>query len=141
VPLDGSLAAEEVLGPATEVVRWTGAEVVLLRAVDDAGADAAPPPPGPTRRPALAEARRYLGRIATRLRAGGASVRTRAVVGDPAGVIASVAQGEGADLIAMATRGRGGLARAVLGSVATATLEQARVPVLLVRPVGRHERP
>ena len=37
----------------------------------------------------------------------------------------------------MATHGRGGLARAVLGSVATGTLHRADRPLLLVRPAGR----
>jgi nucleotide-binding universal stress UspA family protein len=39
-----------------------------------------------------------------------------------------------ADLIAVATHGRGGLARALLGSVADKVLRGAKVPVLLTRP-------
>ena len=46
-----------------------------------------------------------------------------AAYGDPSG-----------GLIAMATHGRTGVARFALGSVATAVLQQATVPVLLVRP-------
>ena len=38
-----------------------------------------------------------------------------------------------ADLVAMATHGRSGLSRLVLGSVATGTLQLAHVPLLLVR--------
>ena len=34
----------------------------------------------------------------------------------------------------MATHGRSGVARAVLGSVATATIRQTDVPIMLVRP-------
>jgi hypothetical protein len=49
-------------------------------------------------------------------------------------VIANVARDRGVDLIAMATHGRGGLARAVMGSVATATIQRAGVPILLTRP-------
>ena len=39
-----------------------------------------------------------------------------------------------ADVVVMATHGRTGLDRLVLGSVATATLQKADVPVLMVRP-------
>jgi hypothetical protein len=47
------------------------------------------------------------------------------------------------DLIVMATHGRTGLARLVVGSVALGVLQQANVPVLLVRPAAMQhaERP
>lgn len=40
----------------------------------------------------------------------------------------------GADLVVMTTHGRSGVSRAVLGSVATALVASAHVPVLVVRP-------
>ena len=40
------------------------------------------------------------------------------------------------DIIAMTTHGRTGLSRAIFGSVAESVMHQARVPVLLFRPVG-----
>ena len=43
-------------------------------------------------------------------------------------------------MIAMATHGRGGLARLVMGSVATSVLQQASVPLLLVRPAAAEHR-
>ena len=49
-------------------------------------------------------------------------------------MVARVAHEEGVDVVMMATHGRSGLARLVLGSVATATLQRADVPILLVRP-------
>jgi hypothetical protein len=58
----------------------------------------------------------------------------RVMVGDPAEVIAAEAQAWNADLVAMATHGRTGLARLVLGSVAAGTLQRVDVPVLFVRP-------
>jgi nucleotide-binding universal stress UspA family protein len=54
--------------------------------------------------------------------------------GQPADEIVAAARAQGAHLIAMATHGRGGLARLRLGSVATATLHRSTVPVLVVRP-------
>jgi nucleotide-binding universal stress UspA family protein len=50
--------------------------------------------------------------------------------------IAEVAREEQVDVIAMATHGRSGLARLVLGSVATETLRRASMPVLLLRPAA-----
>lgn len=46
------------------------------------------------------------------------------------------AESIGADLIVMATHGRGGIARVVLGSVADGLLRSARCPILLARPHG-----
>jgi nucleotide-binding universal stress UspA family protein len=54
-------------------------------------------------------------------------------VGLPAEVIVKVAHELGAELVVMGTRGRGGLASLVLGSVANQVLQQAECPVLLVR--------
>jgi nucleotide-binding universal stress UspA family protein len=51
--------------------------------------------------------------------------------GDPANEIIAEAGACGADLIAVATRGRSGLKRAVLGSVAEQVFRRARQPVVL----------
>jgi nucleotide-binding universal stress UspA family protein len=68
-------------------------------------------------------------------------VTMRAVAGSvPAVEITSAAEAYGAGVIVMATHGRGGLARSVLGSVAAETLRLARVPVLLVRPAAMQPR-
>jgi hypothetical protein len=47
--------------------------------------------------------------------------------------IADFADVQEIDLIALATHGRSGLARQVLGSTATELVHRARVPLLLVR--------
>jgi hypothetical protein len=49
--------------------------------------------------------------------------------------ITNFAREHGVGVIVMATHGRGGMTRALLGSVATATLRQTDVPIMLVRPV------
>jgi len=54
-------------------------------------------------------------------------------MGDPAGSILRAARHHAADLIVMATRGRRGLSRVVLGSVAEMVLRSAPCPVLSVR--------
>jgi len=53
---------------------------------------------------------------------------------DPVSAILKTQHEIGADLIAMGTHGRGGLARVRLGSIAESILHQAEVPILTVGP-------
>jgi nucleotide-binding universal stress UspA family protein len=136
VTLDGSDLALQALAPARSLAGTLHAELLLLRVVErpfvrpSVGDDAGTPV---WAREQLREAEEYLEGVAATDPPGEAMVRTLAVVGDPPAAIADTATTRGAHLIAMATRGRGGLARQLLGSVATATVQQASVPVLLVR--------
>lgn len=54
-------------------------------------------------------------------------------VGDPAETICAVAKDQGAEQIVMGTHGRGGVMGMLLGSVASKTLAQSPVPVLVVK--------
>jgi len=83
--------------------------------------------------------------IAARLRAlvpeaaerHGIVTRTEVVRGpDPAPLIVTTAERVGADVVCVASHGRKGLSRAVLGSVAEEVLRQSRRPVLILRPQG-----
>lgn len=66
--------------------------------------------------------------------AGIKSVRTAIVEGHAGTAIVDAARAERADIIVMATHGRGGLGRAFLGSVADHVVRHGDCPVLLVRP-------
>ncbi|REK09868.1 MAG: universal stress protein [Planctomycetota bacterium] len=57
----------------------------------------------------------------------------RRLRGDPAAEIVRVAKQEGADLIVMATHGRTGLRRALMGSVAEIVVRDAPCPVLTLK--------
>ncbi len=137
VALDGSELSAEVLAPAAAVAQALGAEMVLLRVVEQhdygmyAGATTGLTDHAEERR---AEAQRLLEAMVDELRLAGHTARARAIVGHPAETIATTAREEQASAIAMATHGRGGLVRFVLGSVATGTLRRADVPLLLARP-------
>jgi nucleotide-binding universal stress UspA family protein len=137
VPLDGSALAEEALDGAEMLAELLGARLHLLRVVE--------PPTYPLYGDGYAFipfddateqelAREYLDTLAGRLATGGTPVQVEVAVGIPSAVIPSVARECQADAIAMATHGRGGLARLVLGSVATGTLQRTHVPLLLTRP-------
>ncbi|MCB0130988.1 MAG: universal stress protein [Caldilineaceae bacterium] len=70
---------------------------------------------------------------ADRLRAAGYTVTSEVQFGDPAQRIIEYANDADVQLVAMATHGRTGLGRLVLGSVAERVLRGVTVPVLLMR--------
>ena len=85
-------------------------------------------------------ARGYLEAVAERLQAPSLTVQTRVVEHEnPAAAILEEAQQNAADLIAMATQGRGGLKRLFLGSVADKVVRGAGTPLLVYRPVDKSE--
>jgi nucleotide-binding universal stress UspA family protein len=55
-------------------------------------------------------------------------------IGEPADIIVAEEKNLGADLVVMATHGRRGLKRLVLGSVAERVVRESSVPVLTIRP-------
>ena len=82
----------------------------------------------------LEDAERYLESVARGLRTRGVRVETYALLGSPTPAIVRLAETACADVIAMATHGRGGASRLVFGSVATGVLQRAAVPLLTHRP-------
>lgn len=78
-------------------------------------------------------AEKTLEEMAAAARASGLRVQTRLRTGTPhAEIVAAVAE-EGADLVVIGTHGRGGLDRALLGSVADRVVRRAPCPVVTVR--------
>ncbi len=71
---------------------------------------------------------------ADRLREQGYGVRIEVQFGDPAQRIVQYVNDEQIGLVAMATHGRSGVSRLVLGSVAERVLRGSSAPVLLLRP-------
>jgi len=79
------------------------------------------------------EAERRLQEKAEVLEREGLTVDWVAKEGDPAAVIAAVAEERGADLIALGTHGRSGLMHLLLGSTAERVVQHAPCPVMTVR--------
>jgi nucleotide-binding universal stress UspA family protein len=140
VPLDGSPVSEKVLPHVSELAECTGAEIVLLRVVpmpayENVFADTSlTPAPAPEEVGARAHAEGYLQRVAFDFFPAKLQVSYEVSGGPIAETILDYAAGIQADLIAMSTHGRTGLARIVIGSVADEIVRRANLPVLLVRP-------
>ena len=117
VPLDGSEAAERALRPALELVTRTGVPLRLLRRVFTDEAE---------------EAAEYLAGLADRY-AGVTDAETQIVDRDsiPDAILEGLEPGT---LVCMSSHGRGGVARAVIGSVAEALLRALDRPALVVGP-------
>jgi nucleotide-binding universal stress UspA family protein len=149
VPLDGSALAEQMLEPATALGELAGADYTLLRVVKPVLPTPYPREGGTLEEEAAAmleridqlqnqlenDAREYLERVAVKLRGRGLTVRTRvAMEAQPGAAILHEAAASNADVIALATHGRRGLARLFLGSVADKVVRGSSVPVLVQRP-------
>jgi len=129
IPLDGSALAERALEPAADLAGLLGARCDLVRVVAPGG--------GPEQAAEEGEARSYLGRVAGRLGQRGLEAQTRVLAArQPAEAILLAARAWGSGLIALATHGRGGIRRALLGSVADQVLRAAPCPLLVYRPVA-----
>ena len=139
IPLDGSPFAENALPVAEQLAATLDAELVLLRVVY---------PPSPTLTQGwivasyLSEeletsesaARHYLEGVADRLSGSGRSVSIDVQVGTPASVIADI--GGDVAFLVMATHGRTGTDRLMMGSVANVVVRRGEVPLVVVGPAA-----
>lgn len=152
VPLDGSRFAKRVIDVASTFASAPDTELHLVRVLE----------PLPVMEPfpdlaAVIERRRAtegvaaqrqraladLERVARSLGRPPGTVRTHVEVSPrTAAVLLEYVRTNDIDLVAIATHGRGGLARAALGSVADKVVRGAGVPVVVFRPAaGRQPRP
>jgi nucleotide-binding universal stress UspA family protein len=145
VPLDGSTLAEAAIEPAMRLAGGD-AEVTLLQVLAPLYMMGAPySEAGVFLDPEIqaaqeAHCRAYLDRIAGQISPRAASVQTVVRTHThPAQVVRQLAGEIGADLIALATHGRGAVGRTLLGSVADKVIRTAELPVLVVRS-GKPQR-
>jgi nucleotide-binding universal stress UspA family protein len=147
VPLDGSELAECVM-PHVETIT-SGCKissVVFVRVVDPIQLPASVPARGEfgfseKERQELAEHRKqtagdYLKKIVENTQLKGAQLSHEVLEGKVAETLAQWAEKNGVDLIVIASHGRSGVSRWVMGSVADRVLRSACVPVLMIRAPG-----
>lgn len=144
VPLDGSVLAEEALPVAEELARTFNGELALVEAIEPNAwlIDAADPWATYRYDQSLIlhdaqqreAAGQHLDRVATALNARGITASVTVADGRAAKVIGQAVRDRQAYAIVMATHGRGGATRLLMGSVTDSVIHSARVPVLVVRP-------
>jgi nucleotide-binding universal stress UspA family protein len=137
VPLDGSTLAEQILPRVLELAKLEDAEITLLNVLlpHSYSQKEMVDPSLPWWDKDISQAQSYLFRIAGKLRRGRVVVTTDIVIGENVAMaIGDFASREKADLIAIATHGRGGLARMIRGSVADAIMHSARMSMLVFKP-------
>jgi nucleotide-binding universal stress UspA family protein len=146
VALDGSPLAEAALEPATALARLWDAEISLVqvvRPVTLTGPHLVFPSGYSDQVTAVRResAQDYIRDVAERLRESGVKANGVAVIGGAVPqTLIDLGAPERVSLTVVATNGRGGTKRLVLGSVADKLVRGAKVPVLVVRPTGRHAR-
>ncbi len=134
IALDGSDFSREAVAPALELARATGARVSLLEVVTRYNGLVRLLRPGDRTAEA---AERSLREVRERIppEIGPVDVRVVEHANPGAGIVAE-ARREDVDLVAMATHGRGGLRRIMMGSVAESVVRSVQLPVLLFRPTA-----
>jgi nucleotide-binding universal stress UspA family protein len=139
VPLDGSAAALDILGPLTSLLPDRDGRVTLLRVIGEPFPLASTYLPHAMEEEAVTEqqkasAREHLLEVAREWDPLGVRVDVEVIAsGDIPQAVFSYAEREGVDLLAFSTRGRGGVGRFILGSIADKLIRGSELPVLTVR--------
>ena len=134
---DGSKEADLAASTATDLAQKTGSELHVVAVVstrapfeyDAMGFDIAEP-----HEEVKQEGRRTLDEQVRRIEeAGGTVAEAHLKLGKPDDQIVRVAEEIGSGLIVLGSRGRGGVRRALLGSVSDSVVRHAHCPVTVVR--------
>lgn len=156
VPLDGSRVSGQALSYAVDIAKRYQSELIIVRVVspatvvpsstateigiDPAAARIAVQSARIQDRANVERIRRYLRQKLRNLSAKGVEGTYHVAVGEPGKSIVWHSAEAKADLIVMMTSGKGGLKRAILGSVADEVVRKAGVPVLLLPKQRRRKR-
>jgi nucleotide-binding universal stress UspA family protein len=147
VPLDGSNLAECVMPHVAAIISgFSSKEVVLVRVVNPVRLPVSVPAQGnfgftekdrqqleANRKKAAGE---YLEKMVRSLDIPGTIFSFTVLEGNPANMLADYATQNEVDLIVVATHGRSGVSRWVMGSVAERIVRTSCVPVMMVRAPG-----
>jgi nucleotide-binding universal stress UspA family protein len=144
VPLDGTRLSESVLPYAEVIGRRLGATLLLTRVVD-IGAFSMPMngyryiSPIPLDETLGEESNEYLEALAQGLRSDGLKVDWKTTWGNAARAINNLAHETPNNMVLMATHGRSGMGRLLMGSITDKIVRSSGDPVLIVPPPLAHE--
>jgi nucleotide-binding universal stress UspA family protein len=139
VPVDFSPDSDAALSSAVSLAQQLGASVHLLHVVENAlaagmwSAEAYTAEVPGLQVDVVREAKEQLERMIPTIAGVPFGLEHEVKVGPPAATIVECAKDELSDLIVMGTRGRTGLAHALMGSVAEHVIRTAPCPVLTLR--------
>jgi nucleotide-binding universal stress UspA family protein len=138
VPLDGSPYAEKAIPVAQELALEWNASIVLIRVIpiesQPSGGLGMIAPFPVDYEDDVRSARDYLERIASSLQG---DSQTCVYTGTVLDSILETIQGEAITDVVMASHGRTGLSRVILGSVADSLIHELRIPVILIPALAR----
>ena len=142
VPLDGSKRAESILPYVEDLARVHGSTIIFIQVIEPVTAmvspyDLAAYVDNGLTETCMKDAEKYLTSLTNEYTQKDLRARYRVEQGPIVRTIIDIAREEDADVIAMASHGRTGLARVFYGSVAAGILQQADRPLLLVRACGQ----
>ncbi|HEY32485.1 MAG TPA: universal stress protein [Dehalococcoidia bacterium] len=156
IPLDGSRFSGQALPYASDIAKRYQAKLIMVRAVppttvlpsstaseigvDPTAARIAVQSARIQDRIHIMRARKYLQQKLRAIKKQGIEGTYHIAMGEPGKSIVRYSAEKRVDLIVMMTSGKGGLKRAILGSVADEVTRKAGVPVLLVPKKRRRRR-
>ena len=123
---------DPAIAHAIDLATTYGATLHVVSVVDSSTFDAVVPTNSDAESTVSNAAEETLERVADRARAEGLTVETYLGRGSPHGVITAYADDNDLDLVVMATHGREGLDRTLLGSVTEKVVRRSETPVLTV---------
>lgn len=130
-PTDFSTSGQTALEMATSLARDRGATLVIMHVEEPPMAYGGGELYYGMEEPDRAELKRMLGEVIPADPA--VAYEHRLMTGSPASAILEMAEREQVNLIVMATHGRTGLLRVLMGSVAEEVVRMAKCPVLTVK--------
>ncbi len=133
LPVDGSEASRRAVDHGLALARTAGAKVLLVHVRARVSELLGEPYYQRVLDHACEEAEKLVASYRPVLEAAGVGFEARVLEGDPAQAVCTAAAVEGADLIAMGTRGVSDFEGLLLGSVSHKVLQKAPCPVLVVR--------
>ena len=138
VPLDGSQRAERILPHVEALAEKFGSQIILLQVIEPLVIGVSPYDAGSfyvaeeiQRR--NEEANSYLAKLQSQLQEKKIAAQAYVEYGPVVATILELSSKYNADLIALASHGRTGMARVFYGSVAAGILNQATQPLLIIR--------